>query len=151
MASKKRGPGRPRKPVLSKRTDEVMLVMLSCGATFDHCAEELGVSRISIFSRMYKDPALQETVYRARAKGITIRGMLLEDKIAQAIELVANDPRYTTLVIFAAKAMLKWTDLPDNLTSGTDFGEVIKEITAGARDRKRNLRQSPAQEYLTVN
>lgn len=153
----KRKAGRPKKPLLTKKTDEVLILALKCGATFVFCAEKLGVTKEAIFMRMAKYPALKEQVYRARAEGLTVRGMEIEDVIYSAILQVAEDPRYTTLAIYASKVLLKWSDLPDNLTTGEDMGEVIKALVSNKKDKQAWLtnqdakRKSPAREYLTTS
>lgn len=145
----KRRPGRPSIPVLSKKTDEKLCLMLAIGGTFVEAADVLDVSKEAIFMRMAKDAGLREQVYQARANGIIIRKMLLEDAISDAALLIVEDPRYTTLAIFAAKALLKWSDIPDTLDGGHEIKEVLARIVENKR-RLAHVGQSPATQYLPV-
>ena len=140
--------GRPKGgSKLNKDTDETVCLLFACGASFAKAAEAVDVTREALFMRMAKKPDVREQYYRHRALGVEVRKAILEDCIMEAVERVASDPRYSVLAIFTAKAMLKWSDIPENIVD--DGG--IKEVLAKIVEHKKSLagsQQSPAREFL---
>lgn len=148
MATKRKA-GRPSKPILTKATDEELVLLMSVGGTFVEAAALFGCTKQAIFIRMAKDQGLREAVYQGRALGLGVRKALLEDAISDAALLITQDPRYTQLAIFAAKALLKWSDIPDQLDGGNKFKEILMAIVENKRALAHSSK-SPAQDYLPI-
>lgn len=139
-----RGKGQPKKPVLTKPKLEEVLGGLEIGATFREVAEVLGVDHSAIFYHMNKHDSFKERVLRARALGLEFRKMVFEDSIFEALVKIKDDPRYTVLVIFAAKAQLKWSDLSVEETQNNQLREVLATIV----EKKRQLNQGRKGEVI---
>lgn len=136
-APKKRGRGRPKKNVLTKAKLEECVACLEVGGTFEEAAGIVGVHHSAIFYHMRKHETFYDKVMRARALGVEFRKMVLEDSIFVALNKIKDDPRYTVLVIFAAKAQLKWSDLPEDAQQDNQLKEVLATIV----EKKKSLSQ----------
>lgn len=97
------------------------------------CAELIGVMAPAIFYRMRTQAGFHEQILKARALGLECRKMVLEDCLFAAMEMIVDDPRYTGIAIFAAKAMLQWSDIPKHVSDGNSIREVLTEIVRQKR------------------
>ena len=127
--AKKRG----RPPKQNKDTDAKVIACLAIGGTFAMCAELIGIDHPAIFYRMRTQAGFHEQILKARALGLECRKMVLEDCLFAAMEMIVDDPRYTGIAIFAAKAMLQWSDIPQQIQNGNTLREVLTEIVRKKR------------------
>lgn len=148
---KKSYPGRPSEEKQNAETDGVVVASLSIGATIYQAAELVGVKYQSIFYRMTKNPDFKEQVLRARAEGLTFRRMMLEESLHTAVQKIENDPRYTVLAIFLAKAELKLSDIPEEARSTYHLGDILAEIVRRKKTLTAGTVQNPEiRDYLPI-
>lgn len=146
-AKKRRKVGRP--PKQDKTTDAKVLAVLGCGGTFIEAAQAIGLDHSAIFHRMNENAALKELVMKARAIGLQFRKAMLEDVLFVAAMRIIDDPRYSAMAIFTAKAMLQWTDLPTNLDNGcTSIREVLAEVVRRKRIALGHAENSGVLDFL---
>jgi hypothetical protein len=151
MAKRKRGRPKKGEEVLNKEALEVIEQGLAIGGTFREVAELVGVENPAIFSYMNGNPAFMERVHRARANGVVFRKMMLEDSLYAAVCKIADDPRYTTLVIFCAKAQLGMTDITESEAENNKFKEILAEIVYRKRQQTALERDAKNIPYLPSN